>query len=103
MSIIEKLYYGNISPGEKQYSRQSDYGKALATVADNEEKLLKYFKSQPDLKEESQALEIFVEAQFSINMIEKRDCFIEGFKLGAKFALEMFAFPDSDSFLQGMA
>ncbi|MCL2054620.1 MAG: hypothetical protein FWG90_09365 [Oscillospiraceae bacterium] len=99
MSVIEQLYYGNIPNCDKQYDKQSDYGKALAAVAGNEEKLLKYFKNQPDAEEETKALKEFVEAQLSVNVIENCDCFTEGFKLGAKFTLEMFMIPGNSSAL----
>lgn len=38
-NILKDFFYGNINPNEKQFDRNSEYGKAAAGLADEEEKL----------------------------------------------------------------
>ena len=35
---LEDLYYGNISPAEQQYIRNTDYDKAIRTVSEKEKR-----------------------------------------------------------------
>ena len=52
MNIIEELYYGNISPVEKCFDKNSEYAKFLKIITDNEREQNNYFDSMPDKKEE---------------------------------------------------
>ena len=74
---LEDLYYGNISPAEQQYMRNTDYDKAIRTVSEKEEqlKLLLDEKEQGLLKE-------LVTAQITLNGITAMENFIIGFRLG---------------------
>ncbi len=36
-NILKDFFYGNINPNEKQFDRNSEYGKAAAGLADEEE------------------------------------------------------------------
>lgn len=39
MNFIEKLYYGNINPNEKQFENNTQFTKALERFCENESKL----------------------------------------------------------------
>ena len=40
MSTIEELYYGNITPSEREYRRGSEYAHVLQLATRSEEKLI---------------------------------------------------------------
>ena len=40
MSTIEELYYGNITPSEREYRRSSEYTHVLQLATRSEEKLI---------------------------------------------------------------
>jgi hypothetical protein len=42
----EELYYGNISPNEKQSIRDTGFDQALRTLSENEEKLTDYWMAR---------------------------------------------------------
>lgn len=81
---LEDLYYGNISPAEQQYMRNTDYDKAIRTVSEKEEqlKLLLGEKEQELLKE-------LVTAQVDLNGITAMENFIIGFRLGLRLGVEV--------------
>ena len=81
---LEDLYYGNISPAEQQYMRNTDYDKAIRTVSEKEEqlKLLLDEKEQELLKE-------LVTAQVDLNGITAMENFIIGFRLGLRLGVEV--------------
>ena len=81
---LEDLFYGNISPAEQQYIRNTDYDKAIRTVSEKEEqlKLLLDEKEQDPLKE-------LVAAQVTLNGITAMENFIIGFRIGLKLGVEV--------------
>ena len=81
---LEDLYYGNISPAEQQYMRNTDYDKAIRTVSEKEEqlKLLLDEKEQDLLKE-------LVTAQVNLNGITAMENFIIGFRIGLRLGVEV--------------
>lgn len=87
---LENLYYGNISPSEQQYARNTKYDKAIRTVSEKEEqlKLLLGEKERAMLKE-------MVTAQITLNGITAEENFILGFRLGMRLGIEIM--DDTDS------
>lgn len=87
---LENLYYGNISPSEQQYARNTQYDKAIRTVSKKEEqlKLLLGEKERTMLKE-------MVTAQITLNGITAEENFILGFRLGIRLGIEIM--DDTDS------
>ena len=81
---LEDLYYGNISPAEQQYMRNTDYDKAIRTVSEKEKqlKLLLGEKEQELLKE-------LVTAQVALNGITAMENFIIGFRIGLRLGFEV--------------
>lgn len=81
---LEDLYYGNISPAEQQYMRNTDYDKAIQTVSEKEEQL----KLLLDEKEH-ELLKELVTAQVTLNGITAMENFIIGFRLGMRIGVEV--------------
>ena len=88
MNILEELYYGNISPYEKCYKRDSEYAALTKIIANNEEKLTVCLSG-----EEQHLFSQLMNAQNEILSTETRERFIEGWKLGARFMLDTFLMP----------
>ncbi len=84
MTILQDLFYGNIDPNTGSFDKDSEYGKAMRTIADNEEKLLVLLNGT-----EKNLFLDFTNAQSSINGITAEEKFIHGFKLGALIMIEV--------------
>ena len=82
--MLEELYFGNINPNEKKFIRGTRFDRAMQTVGDNENKLTELL----DGKEKKLFLDL-VNAQSEINGATAVECFIEGFRLGARIAIEV--------------
>lgn len=82
-SVLEEFYIGNIIPNNQYFNKNSNLGKAMNIVETNEEKLLDLLKGK-----ERELFIAFSGAQSEINGITAVQKFIEGFKLGMKFAIE---------------
>lgn len=87
--MLEELYYGNINPNEKQFIRNTEYGRAVQTLSENEDKLTELLEG----KEKSLFLDL-VNAQSEINGTTAVEGFINGFRLGARMALEIMSDED---------
>ena len=93
MNILEELYYGNITPQEKAFRRESDYAGFVKTVSENEEKLTAFLRAIPNAAEEQRLFSQLMSAQGEVNDIEGKERFIEGWKLGARVVLDTFIMP----------
>ncbi|MFR9182382.1 MAG: DUF6809 family protein [Christensenellales bacterium] len=83
MNIIEELYYGNINPIEKEFKRDSSYAKFMKIFSENEHKLYSFFEEHKEEKE------LFTAMCSALLDFGERERFIEGFRLGARFLLDM--------------
>ena len=86
MTILEELWYGNITPTE--YSRvenNANYKEALKLVNQNQERL------KATLTDEQKELfeRLLTASEEFANLIEL-DCFKIGFKLGARSTIEAY-------------
>lgn len=80
--ILKDFFYGNINPNEKQFDRNSEYGKAVSGLADEEEKL------RPMLDHEtSEILDKMICLQTSITGMTAEEYFIDGLRTGFRLAL----------------
>ena len=80
--ILESLYYENIAPNAKTFSKNSSYAKAMERLDKSDAYL------QSVLDEEGKAiLKAFEDAQSEISDIGIVEAFIDGFRLGARFML----------------
>ena len=82
--ILEELYFGNINPNERHFLRGTDYDKALSTFSRSEDKLTELL----DGKEKSLFLDL-VNAQSVLDGTAALEHFIQGFRLGARIAIEV--------------
>lgn len=83
-SIIRELYSGNLSGHEDSYDRNSEYGKVMQTVSENEEIILKFLTD-----EEKELFFAFVKANGDLNSVTASDKFRHGFIIGSKLMLEI--------------
>lgn len=84
-NILKDLFYGNINPNEKQFDRNSEYGKAAAGLVDEEEKL----RSTLD-QEASSVLNKMICLQATIADMTAEEYFIDGLRTGFRLALAIF-------------
>jgi len=84
-SILEEFAYGNISPENQSFKRNSPYGEALGAVSGNEEKLLGILDG-----EEKILFQKYVDAQGEVNQLTAVKNLIYGYKLGVLMTAEAF-------------
>lgn len=88
MTILEDLYYGNISPW-------SDYTPSKET----EKVERKYNRCTDELrfcvneKQSKEKLEEMIESHSSLLALNEKDAFLNGFKLGIRMILEVMSEP----------
>ena len=84
MNIIEELWYGNISPCERDFKRGSKYSELLGYIVRHEEELKKRLND-----EEIEILEKFTECTNEMYGIAEREAFVRGLVLGARIIIEV--------------
>lgn len=85
MNILAELFYGNIRPcDEKQSAEVRRKQKAMCEAIEN----LK--ASMPDEEIKERIDETF-NLQTELISLSERDSFIDGFRLGAHFAIDVFS------------
>ena len=90
-TILEDLYYGNITPNEQQMAPGSELKRAVDRVAHYENQLTEI------LDETGQTLLTkLIRSQHEIDSITALENFILGFRLGAKIMLECMGENDGD-------
>ncbi len=84
-NFIEELFYGNIDPQARGYTKDSNIRKISDKINDIEEQLTN------ELNKEEKALFLdFVNAHSELSAELNLDSFIVGFRLGAKFVYDTF-------------
>lgn len=84
MGIIEDLWYGNISPCERDIKRSSEYADVLKRIVQHEAELHARLND-----EEKEILERFVDCSNEICSLSERETFARRFTLGIKLILEV--------------
>ena len=84
-SIIEELYYGNITPAERSFRRTGEYAHILQLVARNEEKL-----KETLTEVQKETFEKFKDNTSELNDMTEVTAFTLGFKLGLRLTAEAF-------------
>ena len=84
-SIIEELYYGNITPSEREYRRGSEYAHVLQLATRSEEKLI---GTLTEAQEET--FETFKDNTSELSSMTEVTAFTLGFKLGLRLTAEAF-------------
>lgn len=80
--ILKEFFYGNINPNEKQFDRDSEYGKAAAELAEEEEKLRSMLN-----QEASAILNRMIRLQAAITGMTAEEYFTDGMRTGFRLAL----------------
>ncbi len=84
-SIIEELYYGNITPAERSFRRTGEYAHILQLVTQNEEKL-----TETLTEAQKETFEKFKDSTSEISSMTEVTVFTLGFKLGLCLTAEAF-------------
>jgi len=84
-NVIEELYYGNLEPQELTTEITPKLKKKLSALAKKEEELTAMLPEK-----ERELFTNYVNAHNEFSSISNSDCFISGFRLGARFACDMF-------------
>ena len=90
-NILKDFFYGNINPNEKQFDRNSEYGKAAAGIADEEEKLRSMLE-----KKGATVLNKRICRQAAIGGMTAEEYVIEGLRTGFRLALAIFDDGEND-------
>ena len=88
MTILEDLYYGNLSPW-------SDYEPCpeVTVVAAKNVKTIEKIQSYVTDDEQKELIEKLINGHSEMNALVETDAFLAGFKLGAKVMMEILANP----------
>ena len=84
-SILEEFAYGNISPENQSFTKDSELGQAYALVSKLEQKLFETLNS-----EEKETLEKLMDAQVEANRLTTVKHLLYGYKLGVLMTAEAF-------------
>ena len=90
-TILEDLYYGNITPSEQRMVPGSELKKAVDRVTGYEKQLMEQL-----WEAEQEILTKFVRSQHEINSITATENFILGFRLGVRIMAECMDDNDGD-------
>ena len=84
-SFIKELYFGNIDPQARRFEADSQYGKAMKVIGENEELLTNFLRDKELL--------LFVDlvnAWDELLGIISCETFADGFRTGAAFAFDAY-------------
>lgn len=84
MLILEKLWKGEVAPGERCHISKGEYSKSYAAMVNSEEYLRKYLTG-----EDLQQFQQFRDAELNMSRLSDFDNFAEGFQLGALLMLDV--------------
>ncbi|MDR2933422.1 MAG: hypothetical protein LBV27_09995 [Oscillospiraceae bacterium] len=88
-SILEEFAYGNVSPNDQSFSRDSEYGRAMELVVFNEKILLDRLEG-----EDRDLFRKYIDAQGEADRLTAVKNFIYGYKLGLVMTAEAFTSMD---------
>ena len=86
-SIIEELWYGNVSYGSECRKPTSEANELIGYITNHHEKLQKTLT-----KEQKEILERFDDCLTELTDINEREIFVYAFRLGMKIAIEVMNF-----------
>ena len=84
MNIIEELWYGNISPGERDFKKGSVYSELLGYIVKHENDLRRLLNDKG-----KEIFEKHIECSNEMYGISEREAFVQGFTLGARIMIEI--------------
>ena len=83
-SILEELFYGNISPNTDCRSSDKETKQLMGYIADHHDNLLSTLNEQ-----QKEILEKFDDCWDELTDINEREIFVYAFKLGARIAIDV--------------
>ena len=83
-SILEEIWYGNISPNDGGRKLSSEEKRIMREMADNHNKLNSLLSD-----EQKELLERFSDFYWELSAITERELFVYAFRLGAQIAIEV--------------
>ena len=84
MLILEKLWKGELAPGEGCHFSKGEYSKSYAAMVDSEAYLRKHLTG-----EDLQQFQQFRDAELNLSRLSDFNSFAEGFQLGALLMLDV--------------
>ena len=81
-NILSELFYGSLNPNEKRFDRDSEFGRAAASLIEAEDALRSTLTG--DALEQ---LENLLRLQGSMTQLTAEGYFTDGFRTGFRFAL----------------
>ncbi len=87
MSALEELYNGNISPSEKFLKDGGEYKAINQKLTKYIDELMLHLNN-----EEKQLCEKIEDNIYKLSYISEKECFIEGFRLGAQIMWEILLY-----------
>ncbi len=91
MSILEDLWFGNISPWERPFKKDSAYTELLALVVRHQEDLCGRLNDK-----EKEIFEKYADCSSEMQDLTEREAFIKGFAIGARIIVEVMTTKISD-------
>jgi len=82
MNILEDLWFGNISPWERPFKKDSAYAELLALVIRHQEDLNGRLND-----EEKEIFEKYSECSNEMHDLTEREAFVKGFTIGAQIVI----------------
>ena len=84
MFVLEKLWKDGLTPSEKYTRKDGDYYKVLLKLSNENDKVCIELTDKG-----KECFENFCELQSELRSISDRETFIEAFRLGARFVLDI--------------
>ena len=84
MNILEDLWFGNISPWERPFKKDSAYAELLALVIRHQEDLNGRLND-----EEKELCEKCSDCSNEMHDLTEREAFVKGFTIGAQIIIEV--------------
>ena len=87
MNILEDLWFGNISPWERPFKKDSAYAELLALVIRHQDDLLSRLND-----EEKEIFEKYSECSNEMHDLTEREAFVKGFTIGAQIIIAVMTY-----------
>lgn len=88
-NFIEQLFFGNIESQQQSISKNRELKKVWDELVSCEEELS--FKLNP---EEKELFNKYIDCHAKASLLNEKDAFVNGFRIGAKLTLDTFANPE---------
>ena len=81
-NILSDLFYGNLVPSDKEFARDSEFGKAVDELAKKEAALRAKLGG-----EAAELFDMVCQLQGKVNEMTAKEYYIDGFIVGFRFAI----------------